>query len=103
MVTDKIGMPVIIDKFAVNNTEVYGIGETGVYRLGERGKWHQISPGVSDNVVSLVARNNGSTQKPWEFDPSDTGRIVSFVADKNKLYAATYQLGVFQISLEKVK
>ena len=103
MVTDKIGMPVVIDKFTVERTEVYGIGETGVYRLGERGKWHQISPGVSDNVVSLVAKNNNSTQESWEFDPSDTGRIVSFVADKNKLYAATYQLGVFQISLEKVK
>ena len=101
VVTDKIGMPVIIDKFTMDNTEVYGIGETGVYRLGDRGKWHQMSPGVSDNVVSLVASNNSSTQEPWEFDPPDTDRVVSFVTHKDRLYAATYQLGIFQVSLAK--
>jgi hypothetical protein len=37
----------------------------------------------------------------WQFDPPDTDRIVSPVADNNKLYAATYQLGIFQISLEE--
>ena len=94
-------MPVTIDKVAVDSTEVFGIGETGVYRLADRGKWHQISPGVSDNVVSLVARNNSSTQESWEFDPPDTGRVVSLVADKGRLYAATYQLGIFQVSLAK--
>ena len=101
VVTDKIGMPVAIDKFTMDNAEVYGIGETGVYRLNDRGKWHQMSPGVSDNVVALVARNNSSTQESWEFDPPDTGRVVSLVADKGRLYAATYQLGIFQVSLAK--
>ena len=101
VITDKIGMPVVIDKFTVDRTEVYGIGNTGVYRLDGHDKWHRISPGFSDNVASLVALNNNSTREPWEFDPPDTDRVVSLVADKDRLYVATYQLGIFQVSLEK--
>ena len=95
-----MGAHVIIDKFTVDSTEVYGIGDTGVYRLDGRGKWHRISPSVSDETTSLVASNNSSTQEPWEFDPSDTDRIVSLVVNKDRLYTATYQLGLFQILLE---
>ncbi len=100
VVTNKMGAHVIIDKFTVDSTEVYGIGDTGVYRLDGRGKWHRISPSVSDETTSLVASNNSSTQEPWEFDPSDTDRIVSLVVNKDRLYTATYQLGLFQILLE---
>jgi RNA polymerase sigma factor (sigma-70 family) len=101
VITDKIGMPVVIDKFTVNNTEVFGIGDTGVYRLDDRGKWSQISPTVSDKTASLITSNNSSTQVAWEFDPPDTDRVVSLVANKDKLYVSTYQLGIFQISLEE--
>ena len=101
VITDKIGVPVVINKFTVDSTEVYGIGDTGVYRLDNRSKWYQISPGVSDKTASLVASNNDSTQEPWEFDPADTDRVISLVADKDRLYVATYQLGLFQISLEE--
>ena len=101
VITDKIGMPVVIDKFTVNNTEVFGIGDTGVYRLDDRGKWSQISPTVSDKTASLIRSNNSSTQVAWEFDPPDTDRVVSLVANKDKLYVSTYQLGIFQISLEE--
>ena len=101
MITDKIGVPVVINKFTVDSTEVYGMGDTGVYRLDNRGKWYQISPGVSDKTVSLVASSNVSTQESWEFDPADTDRVISLVADKDRLYVATYQLGLFQISLEE--
>lgn len=101
VITDKIGMPVVIDKFTVNNTEVYGIGNTGVYRLDDRSKWYQISPGVSDKTASLITSNSSSTQVSWEFDPPDTDRVVSLIANKDRLYVATYQLGIFQVSLEK--
>lgn len=101
VITDKIGMPVVIDKFTVNNTEVFGIGDTGVYRLDDRGKWYQISPTISDKTASLITSNNNSTREPWEFDPPDTDRVVSLIANKDRLYVATYQLGIFQVSLEK--
>ena len=101
VITDKIGMPVVIDKFTVNNTEVFGIGDTGVYRLDDRGKWYQISPTVSDKTASLITSNNSTTQVSWEFDPPDTDRVVSLIANKDRLYVATYQLGIFQVSLEK--
>ena len=100
VVTNKIGMPVVIDKFTVERNEVYGIGETGAFRLDDRGKWHQMSPGVSDKVAALSDGNNNSVRLSWESDPPDTDRIVSLVAHNDKLYAATYQLGLFQISLE---
>ena len=101
VITDKIGMPVVIDKFTVNNTGVFGIGDTGVYRLDDRGKWSQISPTVSDKTASLITSNNSSTQISWQFDPPDTDRVVSLVANEDRLYVATYQLGIFQVSLEK--
>lgn len=100
VITDKIGMPVVIDKFSVNNTGVFGIGDTGVYRLDDRGKWSQISPTVSDKTASLITSNDSSTQISWQFDPPDTDRVVSLVANEDSLYVATYQLGIFQVSLE---
>ncbi len=96
-----MGGQVVIDKFTVNNTEVFGIGDTGVYRLGDRGKWSQISPTVSDKTASFITSNDSSTQVAWEFDPPDTDRVVSLVANGDRLYVATYQLGIFQVSLEK--
>ena len=101
VITDKMGGQVVIDKFTVNNTEVFGIGDTGVYRLDDRGKWSQISPTVSDKTASLITSNDSSTQVAWEFDPPDTDRVVSLVANEDRLYVATYQLGIFQVSLEK--
>ena len=101
VISDKIGMPIVIDKFTIDGAEVYGIGDTGVYRLDNRGKWYRMSPGVSDKTTALVAINNDSTQEPWEFDPSDTDRVVSLIADKDRLYVATYQLGLFQLPFEE--
>ena len=101
VITDKVGTHVGIDKFAVDGTKVYGIGDTGVYRLDKRGKWHKISPSAPKKVVSLVAKNSNATQVPWEFDPHATDKVVSLVARNDKLYIATFQLGVFHLSLEE--
>ncbi len=101
VITDKMGAHIVIDKFAVDGTTVYGIGDTGVYRLDNRGKWHKISPSVPKKVVSLVAKNGNATQVPWEFDPHATDKVVSLVAKNDRLYIATFQLGVFHLSLEE--
>ena len=101
VITDKMGAYVVIDKFAMDGTTVYGIGDAGVYRLDNRGKWHKISPSALKKVVSLVAKNSNAAQVPWEFDPHATDKVVSLVAKNDKLYIATFQLGVFHLSLEE--
>ena len=76
VVTDKMGTPIVIDRFAVDGTTVYGAGDTGVYHL--ESEWQRISPEVPDKVISLVVSND-------------------------KLYIATEQRGLFHISLEEEK
>ena len=58
VLTDGAGERIVIDKFAVEGTSVYGAGNTGVYRLEDRGPSEQISPNVPDKVLSLVVNNN---------------------------------------------
>lgn len=67
---------IIIDRFAVDGATVYGAGDKGVYRLDVHGDWEQISPGVP-------------------------GKVRSLVVDRNRLYVATEQRGMFHISLEE--
>ena len=74
VITDKTGTPIVIDRFAVDGTTVYGAGDTGVYRL--EGRWQQISPEVPGKVISLIVSND-------------------------RLYIATEQRGLFHISLEE--
>ena len=74
VITDKIGTPIVIDRFAVDGTTVYGAGDTGVYRL--ESEWQQISPEAPGKVISLIVSND-------------------------KLYIATEQRGLFHISLEE--
>ena len=82
VLTDGIGKRIVIDKFAVDGTTVYGAGDTGGYRLNTRKQWEQISSEVPDIISDLVVANN-------------------------KLYSATDLLsgakekGLFYISLEK--
>ena len=101
VITDKVGAHIVIDKFAVDGITVYGIGNTGVYRLDTRGKWHKISPSAPQKIASLVAKNSNAAQVPWELDPHATDKVVSLVANNDKLYIATFQLGVFHLSLEE--
>ena len=75
VLTDGTGTRIVIDRFAVNHTHVYGADDAGVYRLDAHGKWEQISQSVPDKIVSLVVSNN-------------------------RLYIATQQRGIFHIPLE---
>lgn len=70
VVTDNV----VIDRFAVDGATVYGAGDSGVYRLDIHGNWEQVSPGVPDKVISLVV-------------------------NRDRLYVATEQRGMFHISL----
>ena len=72
VITDKMDARIVIDRFAVDGTTVYGAADTGIYRL--EGEWQQISPEVPDKVISLVVSND-------------------------RLYIATEQRGLFHISL----
>ena len=77
VLTDEMGERLVIDRFAVDHTDVYGAGNAGVYRLDDRQRWHQISPSVPDEVGSLVVSND-------------------------KLYIATRHGKMFHIPLEKL-
>ena len=69
---------VVIDRFAVDGSTVYGAGDVGVYRLDVDDKWEQISPVVP-------------------------GKVLSLIVDRDRLYVATERRGIFHISLDENK
>ena len=58
VITDRADTRVVINQFALDGTQVYGVGDTGVYRLETRGRWEQVSSEVPD-VIRSLAVNNG--------------------------------------------
>ena len=76
VITDRADTRVVINQFALEGTQVYGVGDTGVYRLEPRGQWKQIASEVGDETVALAV-NNG------------------------RLYRAVKERGIFHISLEE--
>ena len=76
VLTDTAGERIVIDRFAVDGTRVYGAGDAGVYRLDDRRQSEQIFPSVPDKVLSLAVKND-------------------------KLYIVTKHRGMFQIPLEQ--
>ena len=66
---------IVIDRFAVDGSTVYGAGDKGVYHLDVHGDWKHISPVVPGEVLSLVV-------------------------DRDRLYVATERRGMFHILLE---
>ncbi len=75
VITDKTGMPTIIDKFAADSTVIYGIGDSGAYRLD-------------------------APNSKWELFSSEVPRkIKSFVISNDRLYVETQHHGMFHISL----
>ena len=64
----------VIDRLAVDGTTIYGAGDKGVYRLEAQGEWKQVSPDVP-------------------------GKVLALVANRDRLYVATQQRGMFHISL----
>ena len=76
VLTDRAGQSVVIDRFAVDHTRVYGAGDTGVYRLDDYGKWKRMASSVPGKVISVVVNND-------------------------RLYIATQHRGMFHIPLEE--
>ena len=58
VLTDRTGTRPVIDRFAVNHTDVYGAGTAGVYRLDAHSKWEQVSPSVLRRIDALVVGDN---------------------------------------------
>ena len=76
-VTDAEGTPLVIEKFAVDGTTLYGATERQVYELKENsGAWKQLTPEV----------------------PSP---IASFTVDDNTLYVGTLGRGVLRFALDE--
>ena len=81
VIMDRRGTPIVItrlttDYLAVDGPIVYGVGDLGTYRLEMDGRWHHFSAEVPGRIVSLGIMNN-------------------------KLYSATKDRGIFQISLSE--
>ena len=58
-ITDTAGTHLIMERLAVEGTNVYGASETSVYRLQSDGvTWKQLTPEVPDRVTSLVVDRN---------------------------------------------
>ena len=74
--TDGIDQRIVIGRFAVDHTRVYGAGDTGVYHLDAHDQWEQISPAVP-------------------------GKVFSLAVDRNRLHVLTQQRRMFHISLEE--
>ncbi|MYC76634.1 sigma-70 family RNA polymerase sigma factor [Candidatus Poribacteria bacterium] len=74
--TDKNRMPIVIDKFAVDGTIIYGVGGSGAYQLDARSEWELLSADVPDSILSLVI-------------------------SKDRLYIETHSHGMFHISLKE--
>ena len=74
VITDTADARIVINKLAVDATEVYGTGDTGVYRLSARGQWEQFSTEAPESVVSLAVANG-------------------------RLYSASAGQGIFYVSL----
>ena len=76
VLTDSAGACPIIDRFAVDGTTIYGVGDIGVYRLDTRNQWNQVSSEALGETVALAVLND-------------------------KLYSAIKDRGIFHISLEE--
>ena len=79
VIMDRSRTPIVINHFAMNHfavsgPRVYGVGDMGVYGLDTDGRWSQFASEVPGEVVSLGIINS-------------------------RLYSATKDRGIFQVSL----
>ena len=76
-IADAAGTSLIIERLAVDGTNVYGVSKTGVYRLEtENDSWEQVASAVPERVTSLAV-------------------------DGNVLYVGTRNSGVLHFNLDK--
>ena len=58
VLTDGTGERSIINRFAVDGSKIYGIGDAGGYRLDTRMQWEQIFSGVPNEISTLAIAND---------------------------------------------
>ncbi len=57
--TDTEGAPILIERFAIGGTTLYGTSERHVYRLKENtGVWEQVAPEIPMPITSLAVEEN---------------------------------------------
>ena len=78
VVTDRTDTRIVINQFALDSTEIYGIADMGVYRLDTGGHWEQFSAEVPEGVDALAITNG-------------------------RLYSAVPERGIFNMSLENAE
>ena len=74
VLTDSAGQRPVINRFAVDDTTIYGAGNIGVYRLDTNSRWERISSEALGETAALVIIND-------------------------KLYSAIKDRGIFHIAL----
>ena len=75
VLTDDTGTHINIDRFAINEYDIYGANSTSIYRLDSHGKWKQISSNVPDSAIALAV-------------------------NKDNIYVVTEQHGIFHTSIK---
>ena len=83
VLTHSTGERPIINKFAVDGSKVYGIGDSGSYRLDGHGQWEQISSEVPSEIGTFAIAND---------------RLYNAIG---QFYGGPIKHGLFYISLEK--
>ena len=59
MTTDTEGAPLVIERFAVDGTTLYGTSEQRVYQFRENtGVWEQVAPEIPIPITSLAVEGN---------------------------------------------
>ena len=58
VLTNSVRAHTIIDRFAVEGTKVYGIGDAGIYHLDARRQWKRVASYVPDEINALAIANN---------------------------------------------
>ena len=78
-VTDTQGEPLVVDKFAVDKSSLYGLSENIVYQLSNKsGSWRQATPKITQSVST-------------------------FDVDGDSVYIGTQGQGVFRFSLDTLE
>ena len=58
VLTDSAGTRPVINNFAVDGSNVYGISDMGIYCLDTRNRWKQVSTEVPDGLISPAITND---------------------------------------------
>ena len=77
--TDLGGTPIVIERFAVDGTRLYGTSEQRVYQLNESsGIWQQVAPEIPMPITSLTVDGN------MLYVGTDGSGVLRFTLDKSE-------------------